>query len=122
MRVYDLVTGEQGETIVGYYLGKLINSRSEKFERITCMAVFGGRILSGGLDSTVRLWDVATGQQVGEPMRGHSGRVTIVAFFENKIISAGEDCTIRVWDIALRHCVCAVLDMPATSIACSSPG
>ena len=31
----------------------------------------GRRIASGGADNTVRVWDAATGQPVGEPLRGH---------------------------------------------------
>jgi WD40 repeat protein len=31
-------------------------------------------------DQTVRLWDPATGQPVGEPIMGHGGTVRSVAF------------------------------------------
>ena len=34
----------------------------------------GQRIASGGDDNTVRLWDADTGQPVGQPMTGHTGR------------------------------------------------
>ena len=33
----------------------------------------GKRIVSGSADKTLRLWDAATGQPVGEPLRGHEG-------------------------------------------------
>ena len=33
----------------------------------------GTRIVSGSADNTVRLWDAATGQPVGNPLTGHTG-------------------------------------------------
>ncbi|KIK33201.1 hypothetical protein CY34DRAFT_100033, partial [Suillus luteus UH-Slu-Lm8-n1] len=35
---------------------------------------------TGSMDKTVRLWDAATGQPVGEPLRGHTDSVKSVSF------------------------------------------
>ena len=40
----------------------------------------GRTLATGSWDSTVRLWDVATHTQLGEPLRGHTGSVYSVAF------------------------------------------
>ncbi len=60
--------------------------------------------LSGGLDGTVRVWDLASGEQRGEPLTGHNGRVGSVAFGELEgravALSGGDDGTVRVWDLA----------------------
>ncbi len=40
----------------------------------------GTRIASGSDDNTVRVWDAATGQPIGEPLTGHTGSVHSVAF------------------------------------------
>jgi hypothetical protein len=40
----------------------------------------GKRIVSGSEDKTIRLWDAATGSQIGESMLGHEGPVLSVAF------------------------------------------
>jgi hypothetical protein len=62
------------------------------------------RIVSGGGDGTVRVWDAATGTQLGESLRGHDGGVNAVAVGEIdgavRIVSGGRDGTVRVWDAA----------------------
>ncbi|KAG8798546.1 hypothetical protein FRC20_007099 [Serendipita sp. 405] len=60
----------------------------------------GRRIVSGSEDKTVRLWDVETGQTLGEPLRGHSGTVWSVAFSPDggQVVSGSSDKTTRLWD------------------------
>ena len=61
----------------------------------------GQRIVSGGVDDgTVRLWDAATGQPIGQPMTGHTDRVYSVAFSPDgqRIVSGSADNTVRLWD------------------------
>jgi WD40 repeat protein len=59
----------------------------------------GTRIASGGYDHTVRLWDAATGQPVGQPMTGNAGPVAGVAFSPDgtRIVSGGGDSILRLW-------------------------
>ena len=33
----------------------------------------GKRIVTASLDKTARVWDAATGQPIGEPLKGHDG-------------------------------------------------
>jgi WD40 repeat protein len=62
----------------------------------------GSRIVSGGLDGTVRIWDEVGGMEVGEPRRGHEGGVFSVAISSDgsSIVSGGLDGMVRLWDTA----------------------
>ena len=58
-----------------------------------------GRIISGGQDRTLRLWDLETGKTL-RTLEGHSAGLTAVAFLpEGRAISASYDGTLQVWDI-----------------------
>ena len=55
-------------------------------------------------DSTVRIWDAATGRPHGEPFTGHTHRVEAVAIGRTGdrdiIVSGSWDRTVRIWDPA----------------------
>ena len=55
----------------------------------------GHRLVTGGSDHTVRLWDVDTGQQIGAPLTGHAGTVFSVAFSADghRVVSGAYDKT-----------------------------
>jgi hypothetical protein len=61
----------------------------------------GKRIVSGGGDNTLRLWDGETGKSIGEPLKGHSSSVSSVAVSADgkRIVSGSYDNTLRLWDV-----------------------
>jgi WD40 repeat protein len=61
----------------------------------------GKQLASASDDKMVRLWDAATGEQVGK-LEGHSDWVGAVAFSPDgkQLASASIDQTVRLWDAA----------------------
>src|SRR5262249_18790483 len=70
---------------------------------VVCVAYSpDGRLLAGAsYDSTVYVWDVATGA-LRHPPRGHANEVYSVAFAPDgrTLASAGQDRTVKLWDVA----------------------
>ncbi|PPQ96505.1 hypothetical protein CVT26_010440 [Gymnopilus dilepis] len=65
----------------------------------------GRTAVTGGYDSTIRVWEVITGicQQV---LVGHSRKVVVdVCLDEVKICSSSYDCTVRLWDRQFGDCL-----------------
>ena len=63
----------------------------------------GRRVVSGGDDQTVRLWDVQTGEAIGEPWQKHSGSVSDVTFSPDgkQVVSGSSGYPNSPWDYAI---------------------
>jgi WD40 repeat protein len=61
----------------------------------------GTLLLTGSADKTAQLWNAATGQPIGKPLR-HGQRVTAVAFHpDGRLVLTGSwDKTAQLWDVA----------------------
>jgi WD40 repeat protein len=59
----------------------------------------GRRLVSGGRDRTLRIWDVSNGTTLAA-LSGHTDEVFVAAFSPDgtRIVSGGRDRVIRVWD------------------------
>ena len=64
----------------------------------------GGRVLSGGSDRVVRVWDAEAGRAVLE-MPGHTDAITAVAGSAGVLASAARDGTVRLWSPQDGHCL-----------------
>jgi WD40 repeat protein len=78
----------------------------------------GGQIATGSYDTTVRIWDVATGRQI-RCLLGHADGVRNVAYGEKDgrpVLRSASDTTVRIWDAATYECL-DVVPTPAPHIA-----
>ncbi|QRV84482.1 WD40 repeat protein [Ceratobasidium sp. AG-Ba] len=68
-----------------------------------CYSPSGKEIAAGCSDNTVRIWDIRTGEPIGEPLRAHVGHVSSIAFSPDGryLISGSWDATASVWDILI---------------------
>ncbi|XP_076950188.1 uncharacterized protein LOC143623090 [Bidens hawaiensis] len=55
-----------------------------------------GALVSGGMDTLVLVWNIATGEKV-QTLRGHKMQVTGVTVDGSDIVSSSMDCTLRRW-------------------------
>jgi WD40 repeat protein len=61
----------------------------------------GKAVVSGSIDTSVRLWDVDSHRQVGFPLTGHTDEVESVAFGPDRktVVSGSAETSIRLWNV-----------------------
>ncbi|KAG2743650.1 WD40 repeat-like protein [Suillus brevipes Sb2] len=78
-------------------------------ERVNDVAFIHGTRLfvSGSDDKSLRVWDLDTGNQVGEPLLGHDAKVWIIAASPDGrwIVSGADNGSILVWEVATNKTV-----------------
>jgi WD40 repeat protein len=64
----------------------------------------GTRLLSGGIDPTIREWDSLTWQQVGLPWKGHTLDVSAIAIHpDGTLVASAGDNHVRLWRLSDRR-------------------
>ena len=96
LMLWDTITGEDTGVLTGHK-GPVL---------ACCFAAGGDRVLSGGKDQLVRIWDVQGGGGGGvlvaeAAFEGHTGRITGLASVNGRGVfaSCSTDRTTRVWDM-----------------------
>ena len=60
-----------------------------------------GKSLSAGDDGLIRRWDLESGEPVGDPLAGHTGKARGVSYVSGRALDRlgrETDKTVRVWD------------------------
>jgi WD40 repeat protein len=104
IRIWDLKTARQiGQPLlISGHGGR--DAELSTVHVITCTDLKGRLVaVTGGTDGTVRLWDLETRDQVGEPLVAHEGFVTGLACTrvggKYIAVSSGMDGTFQLWDL-----------------------
>ena len=71
-----------------------------------CYSHDGKKILSGSEDSTVKEWDVLSGECI-RTYKGHSSTVSSLSYSHDgkRILSGSEDGTVKEWDVLSGECI-----------------
>ena len=82
--------------------GPLLQTFEGHTSRVWAVTVMpdGQRALSGSLDGTVKLWDLASGA-VLQTFAGHTHAVTALTILADgqRAVSGSADCTLKLWDL-----------------------
>jgi len=72
------------------------------------------RICSGSSDTTLRVWDVSSGECI-RILEGHSSFVRAVSWSSdgNRICSGSDDKTVRVWEVSGGQCIRTLYGHPS---------
>jgi WD40 repeat protein len=94
------------------------------FVRVMAFSPDGSRLVTAGSTGSsppdtaaIRIWDTATGRQVGSPLEGHTAEVGAMLFAPDgsTLASSGVDVTVRLWRMPAGQPVGGTLTGPSSS-------
>jgi WD40 repeat protein len=94
IEVSDYEKGEYLYSLEGMFFG-LLNNLDEHNQRITCLDVNNGKVISGSEDSNIKVWDLDSGDLI-RTLKGHSNTVKCLDMNDEYIVSASSD-EIKIW-------------------------
>ena len=104
IQLWDLASGVKLRTLSGHHgniLGVAFSPDGRQALSCSGTDYYDDQLRQelGGSDNTVRLWDVASGQELAR-LSGHSGNVNCVAFLsDRRAVSGSSDTTVRLWSL-----------------------
>lgn len=71
---------------------------------VMCLQFDDSVLITGSYDTTIKVWDIATGEQI-RTLEGHTSGVRCLQFDESKLISGSIDRTVKIWDWRKGECI-----------------
>ena len=71
---------------------------------VTCLQFDHNILATGSYDSTVKIWNIETGEVI-RTLRGHTGTVRTLQFDDGKLITGSFDKTIKIWNWQTGECL-----------------
>lgn len=70
-----------------------------------CFPQFDGiHVVSGSLDTSIRVWDAETGS-CKHTLMGHQSLTSGMELRDNILVSGNADSTVKIWDIVSGQCL-----------------
>ncbi|KAG6125694.1 E3 ubiquitin ligase complex SCF subunit scon-2 [Claviceps aff. purpurea] len=71
---------------------------------VTCLQFDHNILATGSYDTTIKIWDIETGEVI-RTLRGHTSTVRTLQFDDSKLISGSFDKTIKIWNWQTGECL-----------------
>ncbi|PGH29834.1 F-box and WD-40 domain-containing protein MET30 [[Emmonsia] crescens] len=71
---------------------------------VMCLQFQDNILATGSYDTTIKIWDTETGQEL-RTLRGHQSGIRCLQFDDTKLISGSLDWTIKVWNWRTGECI-----------------
>lgn len=71
---------------------------------VMCLQFDDQILATGSYDSTIKIWDIETGEEI-RTLRGHTSGIRALQFDDTKLISGSLDCTLKVWNWRTGECI-----------------
>ena len=100
-KLWDVASGQEQATLRGLVEAKVTRSYRRSGINSLAFTPDGKSLATGGLEGTVKLWDVAAKKEL-RTLAGHANGVLSIAMAPDgkTLVSAGEDRTLKIWEIA----------------------
>jgi len=103
IKVWDIRNLEDKDEVRSVMVLNKDETQQAHTDRVLCLMFRGDRLVTGGRDETVKIWDLSVGKCVST-LSGHSDNVWYLQFDEDKIVSGSADKTICFWDSRSGKC------------------
>lgn len=78
--------------------------RGEHTNGVTCLQFEENILATGSYDSTVKLWNIETGQVV-RTLQGHTSGIRALQFDDRLLVSGSLDKTVKIWNWRTGECI-----------------